>query len=329
MQESPPERLTVEKRLTPAQRIRIFRSDVLAGLSGSSRTLVPKWSYDEAGGRLFEAITNLPEYYLTGREYDIIATRAVYLAEVSHAELVMELGSGSSRKTRTILTALQERGYLRQFVPLDVDEAMLRREGRLLVEQYPGMVVHAIVGDYEYNVSPIPHSSGPRLILFLGSTIGNLRPPSRLQLLYSLQWAMSSGDMLLLGIDLVKQPSRIIAAYNDPGGVSAAFAKNALDVINRVLNGSFKTGQFRHLVEWNANEEQLETYLEATAAQRVFIKDIDLHVDLSLGDRIQTEISAKFRRERIELELRGAGLRTVEWWTDVDADFGVALAVKE
>jgi L-histidine Nalpha-methyltransferase len=321
--------MTMERRLSAAKRIRQFRRDTLLGLSSEPPFLYPKWCYDETGGRIFEAITGLPEYYLTRREFSIITKYSTHLAAVTQAELVMELGSGSSKKTRTILTALNDGGFLSEFVPLDVDEAMLNQAGREILRNYPGVNVHAIVGDYEYNISPIPQSSGRRLILFLGSTIGNLRPTDRRHFLETLRQAMSEQDMLLLGIDLVKSAERLVAAYNDSIGLNTAFARNALSVINHSLGGDFSLDVFRHYAEWNALREQMEMYLEVTADQRIHIRDIDLTLDMSRGDRIQTEISAKFRMQTIESELIQSGFRISESWTDNQEDFALVLAQRE
>ena len=321
--------VTLERRLSANERSRQFRKDILIGLSSRPPFLFPKWCYDKTGGNIFEAITRLPEYYLTTRELSIITQYSVKLAEMTRAELVMELGAGSSRKTRIILTALKDAGYLREFVPLDVDEAMLNQAGNELAHHYHEVKVHAIVGDYEYNISPIPPSVGRRLILFLGSTIGNLRPAERKRFLDVLRQSMSEQDMLLLGVDLVKSPHRLVAAYNDSAGLNTAFALNALSVINRGLSGDFLLGAYRHYAEWNASSEQMEMYLEATVDQQAYIKDIDLMLELRRGDRIQTEISAKFRMESVEAELTQSGFRINAWWTDNDDDYGVVLAGKE
>jgi L-histidine N-alpha-methyltransferase len=321
--------LTLERRLNADERLQQFKKDTLAGLSSKPPFLFPKWCYDEAGGRIFEAITRLREYYLTRREFSIISRYAAHLAEMTQAELVMELGAGSSRKTHTILTALRDAGYLREFVPLDVDEAMLNHAGIELARHYPGVKVHAIVGDYEYNIAPIPQSPGRRLILFLGSTIGNLRPPDRRRFLDMLRQSMGEQDMLLLGIDLVKSPDRLIAAYNDSAGLNTAFALNALSVINHGLGGDFSLEAFQHYAEWNDSSEQMEMYLEATADQRVHIRDIDLTLEMNRGDRIQTEISTKFRLESVESELMQSALRINTWWADDHQDFAMVLAAKK
>jgi L-histidine Nalpha-methyltransferase len=320
--------MTLERRLSARERSAQFRKDTLIGLSSKPPFLYPKWCYDKTGGSIFEAITRLPEYYLTRCEFNIITQCSAHLAEATGAELVMELGAGSSRKTRIILAALRDAGYLREFVPLDVDEAMLNEAGNELARQYPGIKIHAIVGDYEYNISPIPQSAGRRLVLFLGSTLGNLRPTDRARFFYRLRQSMSQRDMLLLGVDLVKSPDRLAAAYNDSAGLNTAFALNALSVINYGLGGDFLLGAYRHYAEWNASSEQMEMYLEATADQRVHVKHIGLTLELSRGDRIQTEISAKFRLENVESELIRSGFRINTWWTENNEDYGVILAAR-
>lgn len=319
----------IEQRLNAADRMLQFRSDTLTGLSANPPYLRPKWCYDEKGGRLFEAITRTPGYYLTQRESSIISRRATALAATTRAELVMELGSGSSKKTRTILSALTEVGSLCEFVPLDVDERMLRQSADTIAADYPGIRVYAILGDYEYHVNPIPMSKGPRLVLFLGSTIGNLRPLERLKFLGALGNSMSAGDMLLLGVDLIKSISRLRAAYNDTQGLNTAFARNALAVINRNLDGNFSLDAFRHYADWNPDQHQMEMYLEATVKQQIYVKDINLALSFDRGDRIQTEISAKFQRESIESELDMSGFQLNQWWPDADGDFALLVAEKQ
>ena len=322
-----PEAYTIDIHLGPADLEAALRRDVLRGLTASPKHLPPKWHYDERGSALFDAITRLPEYYLTRCERSILDAHAGDIAAAARADTLIELGSGTSEKTRLLLSAMSRAGTLERFVPFDVDEATLRSAAAAIAAEYPGVRVHAVVGDFERHLPLLP-AGGRRMVAFLGSTIGNLAPAVRSQFLTDLAAALAPGDMLLLGVDLVKSPDRILAAYNDPGGVTAAFSRNVLCILNNRLDADFEPEAFDHVPRWDAANEWVDIRLRARTAQTVRIAALDLRVEFAEGEEMHTEISAKFRRDRLEAELAGAGLEVRRWWTDPGDGFGVALAIR-
>ena len=306
---------------------RALRNDVLRGLAQTPKSLPPKWFYDEAGSDLFDQITRLPEYYPTRTEAAILRARAASIAGASGADTLVELGSGTSEKTRMLLDALHNRGTLRRFIPFDVDAGVLQTAGGAILEEYPGIEVDAVCGDFEEHLPEIP-DGGTRLIAFLGSTIGNLTPGPRAEFLATLATVMRPGDSLLLGTDLVKDTGRLVRAYDDSAGVTAAFNRNVLAVVNRELDADFDLNAFAHIARWNADEERIEMWLQSTRSQRVHVGVLDLAVEFSADEEMLTEVSCKFRREKVVDELASAGLTLTQWWTDPDGDFGLSLAVK-
>ena len=306
---------------------RALRNDVMHGLRQTPKSLPPKWFYDEVGSELFDQITRLPEYYPTRTEAAILRERAASIAEAPGADTVVELGSGTSEKTRMLLDALHSRGTLRRFIPFDVDAGVLQTAGAAILEEYPGIEVDAVCGDFEEHLPEIP-SSGARLIAFLGSTIGNLTPGPRAEFLATLAAVMQPGDSLLLGTDLVKDAGRLVRAYDDGAGVTAAFNRNVLAVVNGELDADFDLDAFAHVAKWNADDERIEMWLRSARAQRVQVGALDLAVDFDEGEEMLTEVSCKFRRETVTDELATAGLTLTRWWTDPDGDFGLSLAVK-
>ncbi len=322
-----PEAYTIDIHLGPADLEAALRRDVLRGLTASPKHLPPKWHYDERGSALFDAITRLPEYYLTRCERSILDAHAGDIAAAARADTLIELGSGTSEKTRLLLSAMSAAGTLDRFVPFDVDEATLRSAAAAIAAEYPSIQVHAVVGDFERHLPLLP-AGGRRMVAFLGSTIGNLAPAVRSQFLTDLAAALAPGDMLLLGVDLVKSPDRILAAYNDPGGVTAAFSRNILCILNNRLDADFEPEAFDHVPRWDAVTEWVDIRLRARTAQTVRIAALDLRVEFAEGEEMHTEISAKFRRDRLEEELAGAGLEVRRWWTDPGDGFGVALAIR-
>lgn len=304
-----------------------LRRDVRHGLSQYPKTLPPKWFYDSVGSDLFDQITRLPEYYPTRTEAQILKARATEIAEASNADTLVELGSGTSEKTRMLLDALRDGGSLRRFIPFDVDSSVLRAAGAAIESEYPGVDIDAVCGDFEEHLGKIPRV-GRRLVAFLGSTIGNLTPGPRAEFLASVSEMMQPGDALLLGTDLVKDPGRLVRAYDDGAGVTARFNRNVLTVVNRELGADFDVDEFEHVAVWNAAEERIEMWLRSTRAQRVRIAALDLDVDFAEGEQMMTEVSSKFRPEGVEAELAAAGLRRTHWWTDDAGDFGLSLAVK-
>jgi len=304
-----------------------LRRDVRAGLAEQPKTLPPKWFYDSVGSDLFDQITRLPEYYPTRAEAQILTARAAEIAAVSGADTLVELGSGTSEKTRTLLDALRDRGSLRRFIPFDVDASVLTAAGAAIEREYPGVEIDAVCGDFEEHLGKIP-AVGRRLVAFLGSTIGNLTPGPRAEFLSAVSGSMQPGDTLLLGTDLVKDVDRLVRAYDDTAGVTARFNRNVLAVVNRELGANFDLEAFEHVARWNPDEERIEMWLRSTRAQRVDIAALDLGVDFEAGEEMLTEVSSKFTPARVDAELRAAGLQRTQWWTDEAGDFGVSLAVK-
>lgn len=304
-----------------------LRRDVLDGLASSPKSLPPKWFYDSVGSDLFDQITRLPEYYPTRAEAEILRARASEIASATGADTLVELGSGTSEKTRTLLQALHDGGALRRFVPFDVDASMLSAAATAIQREYPNIEIAAVCGDFEEHLSEIP-DGGRRLFVFLGSTIGNLTAGPRAEFLATLAAVMRPGDSLLLGTDLVKDVGRLVRAYDDAAGVTAQFNRNVLAVINRELDADFDVEAYRHVARWNADEERMEMWLRAETAQRVGIAALDLTVELAAGEEILTEVSCKFRADAVADELADAGLRRTCWWTDAAGDFGLSLAIK-
>jgi len=319
-------RLRLDRHLDAGAMAAALRDDVRAGLAARPKELPPKWFYDATGSELFERITELPEYYPTRREREILQARAGGIAALVPADTLVELGSGTSEKTRLLLDALWDAGTLRRFVPFDVDETTLVRAGQMIVERYPGVAVHAVVGDFERHLSLLP-GGGRRLTAFLGGTVGNLRRPERRALFATLRAGMSAGDGLLLGTDLVKDHGRLVSAYDDAAGVTAAFNRNVLAVINRELAANFDLSAFAHVARWNAAEERIEMWLRSSRAQQVRIGALNLDVAFAAGEEMRTETSAKFRREGITAELATAGLAVAGWWTDAAGEFALSLSV--
>ncbi|MEB3033363.1 L-histidine N(alpha)-methyltransferase [[Mycobacterium] nativiensis] len=301
--------------------------DVLNGLQQSPKTLPPKWFYDAVGSELFDRITRLPEYYPARAEAQILRARSAEVAAASGADTLVELGSGKSEKTRLLLNALQEAGTLRRFVPFDVDASVLETAITSIQQTYPGVRIEAVCGDFERHLAEIP-DGGRRLFVFLGSTIGNLTPAPRADFLAALSAVLRPGDCLLLGTDLIKDATRLVRAYDDAAGVTAAFNRNVLTVVNRELDADFDIDAYRHVARWNTDEERIEMWLQAVTRQRLRVGALDMTVDFAAGEEMLTEVSCKFRSETVAAELWEAGLRRTRWWTDTAGDFGVSLAVK-
>ncbi|MFJ8969417.1 MULTISPECIES: L-histidine N(alpha)-methyltransferase [unclassified Streptomyces] len=299
-----------------------LRADVLSGLTRHPKTLPPKWFYDARGSELFEEITRLPEYYPTRAEREILAARAEEIAAASGARTVIELGSGSSEKTRHLLDVLPE---LHSYVPVDVSESALTGAADSLLAEHPGLSVHALIADFTGGLA-LPGTPGPRLVVFLGGTIGNLLPEERAAFLRSVRSLLSPGDALLLGTDLVKDEETLVAAYDDAAGVTAAFNKNVLNVVNRELGADFPLDDFDHLAVWNPQDRWIEMRLRARRALSVKIRELDLVVPFEAGEELRTEVSAKFRQEDVREELSAAGMRLTQWWTDSAGRFALSLA---
>ncbi len=312
---------------TASDLARALRRDVLHGLRQTPKTLPPKWFYDATGSDLFDRITRLPEYYPTRTEASILRARAAEIVAASDADTLVELGSGTSEKTRLLLDAMRDSGALKRFIPFDVDPSVLHDAAAALRGEYPGADITVVCGDFEHDLGTIP-KLGRRMVVFLGSTIGNLTPGPRAEFLAALAESMQPGDTLLLGTDLVKDIDRLVRAYDDSAGVTAAFNRNVLAVVNRELDATFDLEKFEHVARWNAEQERIEMWLRSTADQRVRIGGLDLIVDFAAGEEMLTEVSCKFHPAGVATELAAAGLTRTHWWSDDAGDFGLSLAVK-
>ncbi|WP_130512713.1 L-histidine N(alpha)-methyltransferase [Krasilnikovia cinnamomea] len=304
---------------------RALRADVAAGLRASPKWLPPKWFYDARGSELFERITRLPEYYPTRTERQILAEHAADVARLTGAKTLVELGSGSSEKTRLLLDALTAHGTLGGFVALDVSPAALRDAADKLIVEYPGLSVRGLVADFSRHLGAVPRG-GDRLVAFLGGTIGNLLPAERAEFLGDLRAVLDDGEYLLLGTDLVKDPATLVPAYDDAAGVTAAFNRNVLRVLNRELRADFVEDDFAHVALWDRENEWIEMRLRARRDLTVSVRDLDLTVDFAAGEELRTEVSAKFRREGVQRELAAAGFDLRHWWTDPQQRFAVSLS---
>ncbi|MEU5254345.1 L-histidine N(alpha)-methyltransferase [Streptomyces longwoodensis] len=299
-----------------------LRADVLHGLTTTPKTLPPKWFYDAHGSALFELITDLPEYYPTRAEREILDARATEIAAASGARTLVELGSGSSEKTRLLLDALTG---LRAYVPVDVSESALTGAGQALAAERPRLEVHALIADFTRPLE-LPDTPGPRLVAFLGGTIGNLLPAERARFLASVRALLAPGDALLLGTDLVKDEQVLVRAYDDAAGVTAAFNKNVLAVVDRELGADFDLDAFDHVALWDAEQEWIEMRLRSRTAQTVKVPALGLAVDFAAGEELRTEVSAKFRQDGVRAELAEAGLELSHWWTDTEGRFALSLS---
>jgi L-histidine N-alpha-methyltransferase len=313
----------IDHFLTPDDLDKALRQDVTEGLTASPKTLPPKWFYDERGSELFEEITRLEEYYPTRRERAILTERAPEIAEATGATMLLELGAGSGEKTRLLLDALA--GTLRTYVPVDVSADFLAGSAEQIAADHPGLTVHAVAADYERHLHLLP-TGHRRLVAFLGGTIGNMTPGERISFLGGIRATMGDGDALLLGADLVKDEGRLVRAYDDARGVTAEFNRNVLYVINRELDGDFAPLDYAHVAVWDAENEWIEMRLRSLADQTVRLEQLGLEVRFAAGEEVRTEISAKFRRARLESELAAAGLAIDRFWTDPDGDFSLSLA---
>ena len=269
----------------------------------------------------------MDEYYPTRRERQILETHAADVASAG-ADTLVELGSGTSEKTRLLLDAMAGAGHLRGFVPFDVDEVTLRKAAEAVSGEYAGIDVHAIVGDFEHHLGRIP-VVGRRVIAFLGGTIGNLHPDQRAVFLGQVAGGMQRGELFLLGTDLVKDIDRLEAAYDDSAGVTAEFNRNVLRVVNRRLGADFVPERFAHVARFDKDAEWIEMLLRSEVEQTVHVPALELTVGFAAGEEMRTEISAKFRRSVVESELAAAGLRLTDWWTDSHGDFALSLSVKD
>jgi L-histidine Nalpha-methyltransferase len=316
--------LCIERYLEEGHRSQLER-DVREGLTVSPKTLPSKYFYDAAGSQLFDAICDLPEYYPTRTEHALLEHVAGAIVGDAGADHLVELGSGASRKTRLLLDALCERQPEACYVPLDVSESMLRQSAMALRADYPRLRIHGIVGDYEHHMRHFPPARR-RLVAFLGSTIGNFTPAEAVSFLRLLGGHMALADRLLVGLDLVKPVAVLEAAYNDAAGVTAAFNRNVLRVLNRELAADFDPQRFDHVAFFNREEEQIEMHLRSRDNHRVYLRAADLKVDFERGETIRTEISRKFRPETAQAMLAQGGFSLEAWYPSPDGYFALAVA---
>jgi L-histidine N-alpha-methyltransferase len=320
------EGITIESHLEDTDD-RSLAYDVLDGLTRPFKELPPKHFYDARGSELFDRICELPEYYPTRTEKEILASRAADIIAATGAGELVELGSGSAEKARILLEAMADAGTLSRYVPLDVSETVVYDAARQLVDEFEQLEVFGVIGDFERHLEGVPeHNGAPRIVALLGGTIGNFPPGTRRKLLRKIAALLGPEDRLLLGTDLVKDPAVIEAAYDDAEGVTAEFNRNVLHVINRELDADFAPEHFEHVAFFDRRQEWIEMRLRARHECSVLIADLDMQVEFEAGEELRTEISAKFTRSRLEADFRAAGLTLDRWFTDADKLFALSLA---
>ncbi len=327
---APPALTIIDLDTTAVSHITPPGEDVIAGLTQPQKTLPPRYFYDAIGSQLFEQICTLPEYYLTRTEAAILQEFAGEIAAVTGLCELVELGSGSSTKTRYLLDAYHDLGGVLDYVPIDVSREILIESAEALLEYYPRLQVQGLVGTYEQALTHLPVSpDAPRLVIFLGSTLGNLTPEACDRFFAQLETALNPGDYLLLGVDLQKDQDIIEAAYNDAQGVTAAFNRNILAHLNWRFGGNFDLEQFEHRAVYNEDAGQIEAYLDSGRSQTVHLPLLDLTVEFAAGESLHTEISRKFHLPTLQAELQGHHLTTRQVWTDPQSWFAVVLVQRQ
>lgn len=320
-----PSPLTVDVVLDDAGTFAAMAGEVREGLLGSPKQIPSKYFYDDLGSGLFERITRLPEYYLTRAETALVERHAPELARAAASEDLIELGPGSTRKTRLLLDAMSARGALRRYVPFEVSAATVERLGREILQSHPDLEVHAVVGDFQRHLDRIP-PGGRRLVAFLGSTVGNLLEAEAVLFLTGVARLLRDGGQLLLGTDLVKDTRILEAAYNDSQGVTAEFNRNILLVLNRRLQGDFDPRAFEHVAFYDEAQERIEMHLRSLRDQKVALRAIDLEIPFKTGEMVRTEVSCKYTRGSVETILKSAGLVLGHWFTDAEGTFALSLS---
>jgi len=318
---------TIEVHLAPGDLRAAMEADVRAGLTASPKALPPVYFYDDRGSRLFDDITRLPEYYPTRAERAILESHAKDMVEAAGADVLVELGAGTCDKSRVLLDAMRSCGRLGTYLPLDVSDTTLWEAATALAADYPGLAVHAVVGDFHHHMDELG-SDGRRLIAFLGGTIGNFDPDQRARFLARLVEAMRPGDRFLLGTDLVKDRGRLVAAYDDSSGVTAEFNRNVLHVLNRELGADFAPDRFTHVARWNESDHRIEMWLRSEDACRVHVADLDLGVEFAAGEEMLTEISTKFSPDSLRAELEACGLEVEATWASPGDEFLMTMSVR-
>jgi L-histidine N-alpha-methyltransferase len=316
---------TLEVYLTPAESVDALRAEAREGLSATPKWLSPKWFYDARGSELFEEITALPEYYPTRTERGLLARYADEIAALTEPEILIELGSGSSEKTRLLLDAMTARGTLRMYVPQDVSVTALEGAAQQVGAEFPGIDVLGVVSDFTGSLHHLP-GGGRRAVAFLGGTLGNLVPAERAEFLSGIAAVLAPGENLILGVGLVIDPAVLVPAYDDAAGVTAQFNLNVLAVLNKQLGANFPLEDFRHVALWDAENQWIEMRLEALRELSVHIDDLDLEITFAAGEQLRTEISAKFTEDGIAAELASAGFGVRKVWTDQDQRFALLCA---
>ena len=325
---------TVDNTLSADERAETETASVEAhaelrrALQRRPRTVPPRWLYDDRGSDLFDQITRLPEYYQTEAERQILAVHSKMIAEMTAATTVIELGSGTSDKTRTLLDAFVAHGMIERFVPLDVSEATLLDAAAMLGERYSDLDVSPVIGDFNQHLHRLP-TGGTRLVAFLGGTIGNFYQEERTAFLGALADVLDPGDWVLLGVDLIKPVDRLLSAYNDSAGTTDAFIRNALTVINRELGGNIDVGNFDYVPFWDGREERIDMRLRACEPERARIEALDLDVELESGEELRIEISTKFSQDKLFTELAEVDFADGAFFTDPAHDFGIALVRRQ
>jgi dimethylhistidine N-methyltransferase len=327
-------RLEILENEREQDRLATLSADVRAGLGKAPRSLPPKYFYDDEGSRLFDAICDLPEYYLTRAEHALLRRHAaaIFARFAPQATALVELGSGMARKTGLLIRALSAGGGTPRYVPFDIAPAAIAASASVLLREYPNLSVRGVVGDFAHGFGRIaqvaPPSAGPRLFAFLGSTLGNLDETEAPALLRDVSRWMTGRDRFLLGVDLVKDERVLVAAYDDAQGVTAAFNKNVLHVLSRELDGDFDPAAFDHLARYDAGRERIEMHLVSRRKQSVSLRAIDFAFELERGERILTEISRKFTQTSVERTLFQGAMHLEDWLTDEQGLFALAVAVK-
>lgn len=317
--------LTVEFHHLGSDKRQALIDDVRAGLGKIPKELPPIWFYDDRGSELFEQITELPEYYQTRTEAAILRAEAEDIIRRTCPEVILELGAGASTKTRILIDAARRFGDLERFVPFDVSDGIVQRAARELLHDFPGLTIHAVIGDFGEHLDRIPRF-GRQLVVFLGSTIGNFFPPQRQAFLRAVAALLQPGDSFLLGVDLVKDRRELVSAYDDAGGVTAAFNLNVLSVINTELDADFDLDAFSHVARYDEDNHWIEMLLRSRWPQTVRIPGAAMEIRFEEGEMLRTEISAKFTRSRLEETFADAGLQMDAWYTDDRQRFALALA---
>ena len=320
--------IRVEDHLADGTAAGTLADDVLDGLTRPFKELPPKHLYDERGSELFDAICEQPEYYPTRTERAILEAESAALVAATGAGELVELGSGYATKTRVLLDAMRDAGTLRRYVPFDVDGTVVEACAEQLAGAYPGLEVHGVVGDFERHLEAVPPALDgvPRIIAFLGGTVGNMLPGARRGFLRDLGATLGPDDHILLGTDLIKDVAVLEPAYNDAAGVTAAFNRNVLVVANRELGADFDPEQFDHIAFFDPQHEWIDMRLRARRAHTVHVASLDLDVPFERGEELRTEISTKFTRERLEADFEATGLELARWMTDPQEWFALSLS---